>query len=75
MFLQTNNNDIYNKYFFIVGPLFGARYVQILLITYCILVGISTRGSFAVQIVAMTSQNATSSNPDIPVSLIDFLKP
>ncbi|KAH1025039.1 hypothetical protein HUJ05_009848 [Dendroctonus ponderosae] len=48
------------------GPLFGARHVQILLLSYCVLIGIATRGSFAVQIVAMTAQNSSSSNPDIP---------
>ncbi|XP_066258280.1 putative inorganic phosphate cotransporter isoform X2 [Euwallacea similis] len=49
------------------GPVFGARYIQIMLITYCILVGISTRASFAVQIVAMTAKNASSPNPSIPI--------
>ncbi|XP_066153286.1 uncharacterized protein [Euwallacea fornicatus] len=48
-------------------PILGARYIQIILIAYCILVGISTRASFAVQIVAMTATNSSSPNPGIPV--------
>ncbi|XP_050308795.1 putative inorganic phosphate cotransporter [Anthonomus grandis grandis] len=54
------------NYFGNKGPLIGTRHVQILLLAFCLMIGIATRASMAVQIVAMTSEDS-SSNPDIPI--------
>ncbi|XP_050308596.1 putative inorganic phosphate cotransporter [Anthonomus grandis grandis] len=48
------------------GPWFGARHVQIILLLYCLVVGMATKASFAIQIVAMTKEKSNSPNPNIP---------
>lgn len=58
---------------FIAGPGFGLRHVQIALLFLLLAIGYAMRITLSVAVVAMTD-NTTSSNPDVPVSIENLTK-
>lgn len=58
--------------FVILGPIFGCRHVQAILLFFGITVELMTRLSLSLSIVAMTKQ--TSENPNIPVSTLSYIE-